>query len=83
MKISNRQRFIYELTFTQQTEEKMKKRLLLHVTNIFLSIYLKQKKRRCWLKIIVLNYKKFNLHFKIKIQFQFPTIIIQGIKNRF
>jgi hypothetical protein len=32
-----------------------------------LIIYLKEKKRRCWLKMIVLNHKKFNQHFKIKI----------------
>ena len=33
--------------------------------------------------MVVLNKKKINLHFKIKIRYQFLIIKIQGIKNRF
>jgi hypothetical protein len=33
--------------------------------------------------MVVLNNKKFNLQFKIKIRYKFLIIKIQGIRNRF
>ena len=46
-------------------------------------INLRENKQRCWLKTVVLNNKKINLHFKNKIRYQINIVKIQGIKNRF
>ena len=46
-------------------------------------IYLRENKQRCWLKMVVLNLKKINLHFKIKIRHHINIVKIQEIKYRF
>jgi hypothetical protein len=46
-------------------------------------INLRENKQRCWLKMVVLNQKKFNLHFEIKIRYQINIVKIQEIKYRF
>ena len=68
------QRFaISELTFTQ-TNGKIEEASAFTCKQHSLIIYLKEKKQRYWLKIIVLNNLKFNLHFKIKIRYQINIV---------
>jgi hypothetical protein len=51
-------------------------------TNFFKNLF-KRKETKMWLKKIVLNHQKINVHFKIKIKFQILLIITQETKNRF